>query len=132
MAGNRRKGRGKGGSRELEQPLRGGNPELEAQLSRAERAGTPVQAVFVLRGPTPDRPLAPDEAEALAQEVVARAERETGQKSADLNVFRNLSSFVVEGPPELLRRVASDESVESAMPNRAPGSMRIDPPRRPR
>ena len=112
------KGRSKG---------RGMNPELRRQLAEAERTGTEAQAVFVMR-PREAEPLPPEEAESLANDLIARAEASTGHKRSDLHVFRNLSSFVVQGPAELLRQLAEDEQVESAMPNRPSGSMRIEPP----
>jgi len=118
MAGGERKTHGRG------QRL---DPELRRQLAEAERTGTDVQAVFVMRSPDAE-PVAPEAAEVMARELIASAEHQTGHKPSDLNVFRNLSSFVVQGPASLVRHLADDERIESAMPNRRPGSLRIPPP----
>ena len=107
------------------------DPELRRQMEEAARAGTDVQAVFVMRSPEAE-PVEPEAAEAMAHELISRAQQQTGHKPSDVNVFRNLSSFVLQGPPALVRQLADDDRIESARPNRRPGSMRIEPPPRKR
>lgn len=95
------------------------DPELIRQLTRAEAATEPVEAVFMLkqrggRVPTPER------VEELAETLVRRAERQTRSAVDDVNVFRNLGSFVVRAEPRIIRVLLEQPEIGSAVANRQP------------
>ena len=92
--------------------------ELTRQLERAAAAGTPVEAVVVLRS----RRDVPDPAftEALARELVDRVRDSTGREAVDVHVFRNLGRFVVAADAAFLRELLAQPEVDSALANRRP------------
>jgi hypothetical protein len=100
------------------------NPELERQLRDAEPGNKPVQAIVVLR------PDSEGKTALVVKDVLDRVERRTGEKTRALNVFPNLRSFVVEAPPQFLRELLEQSEIQSAMPNRPPGSAFIPPVRK--
>jgi hypothetical protein len=98
------------------------DPELLHQLDEAEARKEPVEAVFILRRPS-GSVLAPDEVEQVTNEVLGRVQREDGSQVKDVNVFRNMGSFVVAGEPSLLRRLLDQPEIEAGIANRQPGSV---------
>lgn len=93
--------------------------DLEGQLVRAEKAGKPLQVVFFLKHPRlgEQKPLSAEETEATARHVLQRAADETGEAPEDINVFRNLGSFVVRGSGRLVRKVLEQKEIQSAKAN---------------
>ena len=104
------------------QPPTRADPELLHQLDEAEANKEPVEAVFILRRPS-GSVLAPDEVEQVTNEVLGRVEREDGSQVKDVNVFKNMGSFVVAGEPSLLRRLLDQPEIEAGIANRQPGSV---------
>jgi hypothetical protein len=98
------------------------DPELLHQLDEAEASKEPVEAVFILRRPS-GSVLAPDEVEKVTNEVLGRVQREDGSQVKDVNVFKNMGSFVVVGEPPLLRRLLDQPEIEAGIANRQPGSV---------
>jgi hypothetical protein len=92
------------------------DPELERQLKAAAADGSPVQAVVVLRSGRAG-PLAPDEVDAQAREVLGRVESQVGRGAADVNVFKNMSSLVVSAEPAFIEALVQQPEVESAVAN---------------
>ena len=92
--------------------------ELTRQLERAAAAGTPVEAVVVLRSrrDVPD----PARTEALARELVDRVQDSTGREAVDVHVFRNLGRFAVAADAAFLRELLAQPEVDSALANRRP------------
>jgi hypothetical protein len=105
-----------------DQPRTRADPELLHQLDEAEASKEPVEAVFILRRPS-GSVLAPDEVEQVANQVLRRVQGETGSHVKDVNVFRNMGSFVVAGEPALLRRLLDQPEIEAGIANRQPGSV---------
>jgi hypothetical protein len=105
-----------------DQPPTRADPELLHQLDEAEANKEPVEAVFILRRPS-GSVLAPDEVEQVTNEVLGRVEREDGSQVKDVNVFKNMGSFVVAGEPSLLRRLLDQPEIEAGIANRQPGSV---------
>lgn len=78
-----------------------------------------MQAVFFLDTPAPQGAVPdPGETEARVKRLVRRAESAVGESVREINVFRNLGSFVVEASPRLVRALADQDEVRSATPNR--------------
>jgi hypothetical protein len=98
------------------------DPELLRQLDDAEATKEPVEAVFILRRPS-GSVLAPDEVEQVTTQVLRRVQREAGSQVKDVNVFKNMGSFVVAGEPSLLRRLLDQPEIEAGIANRQPGSV---------
>ena len=96
----------------------GADAELTRQLERAAAAGTPVEAVVLLRSrrDVPD----PARTEKLARELVDRVQDSTGREAVDVHVFRNLGRFVVAADAAFLRELLAQPEVDSAMANRRP------------
>ena len=71
----------------------------------------------------------PERVEGLARSVLARAELASGAKVEDVNIFRNMASFVARGGPGFIRSVLDQPEVVSAIANRRPedesGSARL-------
>jgi hypothetical protein len=88
------------------------------QLERAAAAGTPVEAVVVLRSrrDVPD----PARTETLARELVDRVQDSTGREAVDVHVFRNLGRFVIAADAAFLRELLAQPEVDSALANRRP------------
>ena len=103
------------------------DPALRRQL--AGPAGS-VEAVVQLRGHGADGEFAaPEETESLAQETLRAVEKATGLKADEWHVFRQLSSFVVSGPSELIRGFARLDVVRAVLANRQPALAPIAPVR---
>jgi hypothetical protein len=96
----------------------GADAELMRQLERAAAAGTPVEAVVVLRSrrDVPD----PARTETLARELVDRVQDSTGREAVDVHVFRNLGRFVIAADAAFLRELLAQPEVDSALANRRP------------
>lgn len=94
--------------------------DLEAQLEQAEKAGQPLQVVFFLKHPgiQAKKPLSAEETEETARQILRRASEESGEAPEDINVFRNLGSFVVKGSGRLVRKVLEQQEIQSAKANR--------------
>ena len=105
-----------------DQPRTRADPELLRQLHEAEASKEPVEAVFVLRRPS-GSVLAPDEVEHVTNQILRRVEREAGSQVRDVNVFKNMGSFVVAGEPSLLRLLLDQPEIETGIANRQPGSV---------
>ena len=89
----------------LHRPKTRANAELLRQLDSAEKDGSPVQAVVFLRNSADEGSFPkPAETQAIADRLLKRVQLQVGESVRDLNVFRNVGSFVVEASPRLLRR----------------------------
>jgi hypothetical protein len=105
-----------------DQPRARADPELLRQLAEAAASGEPVEAVFILRRRS-GSVLAPDEVEHVTNQVLRRAQCEAGSHMKDVNVFKNMGSFVVAGEPSLLRLLLEQPEIEAGIANRQPGSV---------
>jgi hypothetical protein len=95
------------------------DPELDRQLTWAEKNGEAIEAVFMLQeeeGSLPD----PERVESLLWQALKRAEQETGGKVEDVNVFSNLASFVARANPSLIRVLLEQPEVSAGTANRRP------------
>src|SRR5262245_56813548 len=105
------------------------DPELSRQLETAAAGGETVEAVIRLRAEATDAVVpTPERTEALTHAVIRRISKKSGTASElQYNIFRNLGSFVVAGPPELIREVIGQPEVAAAVANRQPSSAFIPP-----
>lgn len=100
-------------------------PELAEALKQAKG---PVRVVFQLRHPNPPSELlSADDAERVAYEVLDRAQKQSGQKIEDVNIFKNLGNFVVSAPAPVLEAIAEQPEIAGAQSNEPSGSMLIPP-----
>lgn len=91
------------------------DPELLRQLDAA-RTPSALSATFVLRART-DAPLSAAETHATVRRIIKRAEEESEQSAHDFQVFENIQSFAVSGPPALIRRLTEQPEIDSALAN---------------
>lgn len=99
------------------------DPELVRQIAQAEEEHSPVQAVISLRGRSRGRSyLSPEETIKTVKRIVGRVTEETHATPRTLNVFRNLSSFVIEADALFIKRLIDLEEVNAAMANQQHGS----------
>jgi hypothetical protein len=98
------------------------DPALQRELEDAERAERPLEAVVFLRAPQAAAPPTPEQTERVVEGLLRRTERDTGERAASVNVFRNLHSFALAASPSFIRSLLKDERVASARANRASGS----------
>ncbi len=102
------------------------DPELRRQLNEAATGEAMIQAVFSLRLPA-GKAVAPEAIEELAQQVLDRVTSTTGIKAGDVNVFRNLGSFVVAADKRFIHAMLGEPEIASAMANQQPESVFIQP-----
>ncbi len=105
-----------------DQPRARADPELLRQLDKAAASKEPVEAVFILRRPG-GSVLVPDEVEHVTDQVLKRVQREARSQAKDVNVFKNMGSFVVAGEPSLIRMLLDQPEIEAGIANRQPGSV---------
>lgn len=102
------------------------DPELVRQLAGTAEDET-IEVVFRLRPGHGAVAPEPAETERLTKELVTRAERRSGCHDHDVNVFRNMGSFVVSAPKLFVEHLIGQPEIASAVANRQPGSGMIPP-----
>ena len=95
------------------------DPELLRQINSVETNDDSIQAVFSLALPM-KKLLDPKQVEEATNKVLERAEKEVGSKPKDVNIFKNLGSFVVSADASFIRQVINDPDVASAVANKQP------------
>lgn len=104
---------------------------VDGELSRmleSSDADRPVEAVFRLRPESGQVLIDPGVTEQVSREVIQRAEKASGEKTRDCNVFKNLGSFMVSAPASLIRAILDQPEIAGALANRRPGgSATIEP-----
>ena len=95
------------------------DPELLRQINSVETSDDSIQAVFSLALPM-KRLLDPKQVEETTNKVLQRAEKEAGSKPKDVNIFKNLGSFVVSADASFIRQIIDDPDVASAVANKQP------------
>lgn len=96
------------------------DPELRSQLEDTGTAARSLAAVVTLR--EADRRGASNDVErtdAVTTELLRRVEAAVGHGAEDVNVFRNLRSFVVVASRDFLAELLDQPEVEAATTNRA-------------
>jgi hypothetical protein len=102
------------------------HPELLDQLNRA--GSGLVQAVLQMQSPgNPSAKLSPEDAAALADQVLTRVAGHLGRKPARHNLLRNLATLIVEADPEFLNSLIQQPEIRSALPNKTADSPFIPP-----
>lgn len=90
------------------------DPELLRQI---DSVTDDIQAVFSLALPTKQL-LDPKQVEDTANQILQRAEKEAGIKPTDVNIFKNMGSFVVSADASFIKKVIDDPDVASAIANK--------------
>ncbi|TCN43306.1 hypothetical protein EV644_10255 [Kribbella orskensis] len=98
------------------------DPELLRQLDKVAATAEPVEAMFILRRPE-GAALTPAETERLTSQVLQRIQREGKSEVKEVNLFKNLGSFVVAAEPSLIRLLLEQPEIESGTANRQPHSV---------
>lgn len=100
------------------------DPVLLKQLRAAEESSssanaTEVEAVFMLQKAFDGSgAINRSNIETVVQRLLERAEGDSHQQVSDLQVFKNLGTFVVKAPPGLLRTLMDRKEIRSAKANR--------------
>ena len=101
------------------------DPKLLRQI---EDADGPVEVICTLKPADPAQPgVPPDQAEPLTYEVLDRVREQTGLGARDVNVFRNLGSFVVSAEGPFLKALLAQPEIASATANRQGQPLLIGP-----
>ncbi len=104
------------------------DPELLRQLDALAASQEPVQAVFYLRpAGALEKTLPPEQVEETTRAILERVEKRVGATAQDVNVFRNLSSFVVSAGAAFVRELLKQPEIASAMANRQPAAEPTEP-----
>jgi hypothetical protein len=103
------------------------DPELIRQLKGAELSMEPLEAVFQLR-PSTLKGTTPSGVETLTHEILGRASTNAGISANDVNVFRNLGSFVVSARAPLIQALLNAPEIASVVANRRPPNESIKIP----
>lgn len=98
------------------------DPELLRQIDSVGTNDDSIQAVFSLALPI-KKLLDPKQVEETANQVLERAEKEVGSKPKDVNIFKNLGSFVVSADASFIRQIIDDPDIASAIANKQPGKI---------
>jgi hypothetical protein len=93
------------------------DPELLRQIDSVATDNEEIQAVFSIALPM-KKLLDPEQVEQTANQILERAEKEAGSKPNDVNIFRNLGSFVVSADASFIKKVIDDPDVASAIANK--------------
>jgi hypothetical protein len=99
------------------------DPELVRQMNEVAASDKPVEAVVRLRADDPSEIVpSPERTEELAEKVLKRVAKRSGNPKTRYNVFKNLGSFFVSAPTEFVRELISQPEVAAAVANRQPDS----------
>ena len=98
------------------------DPELLRQIDSVETNNDSIQAVFSLALPL-KKLLDPKQVEEKTNQVLERVEREVGSKPKEVNIFKNLGSFLVSADASFIRQVINDPDIDTAVANKQPKKM---------
>jgi hypothetical protein len=87
--------------------------KIDPRLKRALKQGGQVQASFTLKD-NEGRLLKPEETDTIAKKIVSKAAKESKAGVHKLVVFKNLQSFSVNAPADLVQKLTDDEAVGTA------------------
>ena len=106
------------------------DPELVRQMHAAtDDDDASVEAVFMLAPEDPSEVVpSPERTEELTRHLLERVKARIGKAAEDVNVFRNMGSFVVSAHPDFLRELIAQPEVASAMANQQPQAEEPDKP----
>lgn len=93
------------------------DPELLRQIDDVNNNNDSIQAVFSLDLPM-KKLLDPKQVEETAYQVLDRAEKEVGSKPKDVNIFKNVGTFVVSANASFIRNIIDDPCISSAVANK--------------
>lgn len=95
------------------------DPELLRQIASYETNNEEIEAVFSLALPM-KKLLDPAQVVETTHQVLKRAEKVVGSKAKDVNIFKNVGSFVVSGDASFIRQIIDDPDIASAVANKHP------------
>jgi hypothetical protein len=101
---------------------------LAEQLTNAELHNDPLQAWFTLRPDQASLPVpSPERTKKLADELIDRVTRSTGEGAHAVKVLDQLGSFQVQAPPSFIRALSTQPEVASSRSTHLPGLELIRP-----
>ena len=104
------------------------DPALITQLKAASDNADLVEAVVKLKPDVPSQIVpSADRTVEITDDLLGRAEQQSGKKASRYNVFRNLGSFVVSAAPTFIEHLAEQPEVDSVIANNQPESALIAP-----
>ncbi len=89
------------------------DPKLEMAIRKEKAGNGQVHAAFTLRG-TNGKVVSPEETGRIVKKIVRKASRETKKSAAKVVVFKNLQSFSIEAPADLVERLAREDDIGTA------------------
>ncbi len=102
------------------------DPELRRQLAETQ-ASSPVEATFTLRTPAGTAYRGEDSTSETVERIVGAAAAATESTDYRLKVFTRIQSFLLVGPPALIRAVMEADEVATATANRQADDLLIRP-----
>ena len=93
------------------------DPELLRQIDSSAADNEDIQAVFSLALPM-KKLLDPKQVEEATNQILERAAKEAGSQPNDVNIFKNLGSFIVSADASFIKKVIDDPDVASAVANK--------------
>ncbi len=103
---------------------------FDDQLKHLDRAGGDASVIVAVKSLPAGGLPSPNETEQLANELIARAEKATGQHIARSNIFKRLGRFAIEAPAAAIRFVSAQPEVTETTPNKLQGLGLIEPVRK--
>ena len=103
------------------------DPVLTKQLDSAAGEERPVEAVVMLRQASQKVAADPEDTEKTTYKILHRVESLVGKGAKDVNIFRNLGSFVVAAEPDFLRELVMQPEVASVVANQQPYEAAMPP-----
>jgi hypothetical protein len=89
------------------------DPNLLAAIASAKRGKGRVHAAFTLRR-KPGKPMSPEDTDKIVRKIVKKAADDTKTSAQKLVVFKNLQSFSIDAPPDLVEKLASEDEIGTA------------------
>ncbi len=89
------------------------DPKLANAILQGKARDGKVHAAFTLRG-VKGEVLTPEKTDALVKEMVGKASSLTNKMADKLVVFKNLQSFSIEAPADLVEKLADEDAIGTA------------------
>ena len=89
------------------------DPDLVAAIASAKKRKRHVHAAFTLRRKR-GKALSPEDTDEIVKKIVKKASDDTKTSAEKLVVFKNLQSFSINAPADLVEKLASEDDIGTA------------------
>lgn len=96
------------------------DPVLQELLENVPLSDETIEVAVSLRQPSKALYLTPEETASVTENLIRKVCQEVGDEPTQLNVFKNIASFVVAAKPSFIRALLTHDEVERAMANWQP------------